>query len=888
MSIPISNVVVTTDTFESWISITNQLCDAVSTRAVTVQSNTTGGVTTGNAHVNGYFSANTLIAKDELRGGTVDAAANLTVTTNTTFVGANVHLAANLYINNANVLANTANLTIRGGALNITSNIAVTTANVVNLSPNVVSIGANTLNVVANSYINASNVTVNTTTTSLTGGDVQISSNLETTGLSTFVGNTTFTGTLQTIAGNVNFDTGTVFVDATNNRLGVNTVTPDTQLQVVGNANVSSNVYVGGITTLAANTVLSGALQTISGNANFDSGVLFVDSVNNRVGFNNTAPDAVLAVTGTANVSGATRIANTLAVVGATTLSNTINVTGAATLSNTVTVVGTSNLQANVTMGGALQTIAGNVNFDTGTLFVDSVNNRVGLGNTAPDATLTITGTANVSGPVRLANTSAHIGAATFSNTVTVTGNTVVGTNAVYVSTEAGNTRVGILSNVESFAGAFYSLSVGGNTVVKDGNLVLSNGYLQTNQLKINNSGGLQLGENVALTFAGLIVGDVLPAYASGTLSVNVTTGNNVVVLSTGNTESLAVNYSVVKTGTFADGTLVQSIINSTAFSVSLAPTATATATSINYYSRYVSGSLASYALGSLTDTNKRWEAYTKVIVNNGDLTTGGKLDVTNTSTTHTVGGNVSFDAGTLFIDSANNKIGINNTAPTATLTLTGTASVSGNTTIGHNLVVSSGNVTITGNVHTITGNVNIDAGVLFVDAINNRVGINNTAPTVSLQVTGTSNVTSTARFGNTVTIVGNTTIGGSNVAINTDGTAVLAKSIKVANAGIYTNTTSYPTASAVVNIDSFDVSEFRTARYTINYSSNTNSTAYGTTEVLLMANTSAVHLTEYAAIFAANINFSVDASVTTGVCTLTASSAQGNLTINVTRLSMY
>jgi hypothetical protein len=61
--------------------------------------------------------------------------------------------------------------------------------------------------------------------------------------------------------------------------------------------------------SIVGNTTFSGALQTISGNVNVDSGVLFVDGTNNRVGVNTTTPDAALQVSGTANVSGVTRFA---------------------------------------------------------------------------------------------------------------------------------------------------------------------------------------------------------------------------------------------------------------------------------------------------------------------------------------------------------------------------------------------------------------------------------------------------------------------------------------------------------------------------------------------------------------------------------------------------
>lgn len=61
------------------------------------------------------------------------------------------------------------------------------------------------------------------------------------------------------------------------------------------------------------------------------------------------------------------------------------------------------NVSSNIALNGGLQTILGNANFDSGVLFVDGTNNRVGVGTTSPDANLTITGTANVSGVSRFA-----------------------------------------------------------------------------------------------------------------------------------------------------------------------------------------------------------------------------------------------------------------------------------------------------------------------------------------------------------------------------------------------------------------------------------------------------------------------------------------------------
>ncbi len=69
-------------------------------------------------------------------------------------------------------------------------------------------------------------------------------------------------------------------------------------------------------------------------------------------------------------------------------------------------------------------------------------------------------------------------------------------------------------------------------------------------------------------------------------------------------------------------------------------------------------------------------------------------------------------------------------------------------TSISTNGTLSVGNTTITGTL-TATANVNLDSGTLFVDGTNNRVGINNAAPTQALTVTGDSFVNGVVTFAN-------------------------------------------------------------------------------------------------------------------------------------------
>jgi len=204
MAITTSNVNTTTDSFLNWVDKTNTLLDAYSTSIVTTAANSTGGVTTGNATVNGVFSANSITVQGNstfgLRGGTITS----------------------------------------GGVLFITGNVSIGNASV--------------------------NTTINTTTfaTDLAftvSGATTLSSTVAVTG------NATLSGTLQTISGNANFDSGVLFVDATNNRVGINDTTPTSALDVTGNASISSTLYVEGIIT--ANALAGVVSGTIGSNTGF-------------------------------------------------------------------------------------------------------------------------------------------------------------------------------------------------------------------------------------------------------------------------------------------------------------------------------------------------------------------------------------------------------------------------------------------------------------------------------------------------------------------------------------------------------------------------------------------------------------------------------------------
>jgi hypothetical protein len=200
--------------------------------------------------------------------------------------------------------------------------------------------------------------------------DTTPSYSLDVDGTANVTGNTTVGGTLGvtgatnlasvsvtgavSVGGNLSVDTNVLFVDASNNFVGVNTATP----------------------------VTDASLAVAGGDFIVDTNVLFVDASTNRVGINDSTPSVALEVSGSAIISQSLTVDTTTLVVDSA--------------SNQVA-IGT----ATPASGAALTIAGGDLVVNTSSLLVDFATSRVGINNTTPAVPLDISGTVNINGALQ-------------------------------------------------------------------------------------------------------------------------------------------------------------------------------------------------------------------------------------------------------------------------------------------------------------------------------------------------------------------------------------------------------------------------------------------------------------------------------------------------------
>lgn len=172
MSVTITPVDVSTDTFDSMIGKVNSIISALGANVVTTNSSSNGAVTSGNVQLTGYLSANNLAVPGALRGGNNQSSATLPITSNVSIGNSTVNVAITFsgfysgesFINStalgvgSNVVVNTSSYSVGNSTVNsvLTSNsLNIDTVNVVTMTIGGVTQNSTFVGVGANAYINS-------------------------------------------------------------------------------------------------------------------------------------------------------------------------------------------------------------------------------------------------------------------------------------------------------------------------------------------------------------------------------------------------------------------------------------------------------------------------------------------------------------------------------------------------------------------------------------------------------------------------------------------------------------------------------------------------------------------------------------------------------------
>jgi len=452
--------------------------------------------------------------------------------------------------------------TLMTGTLDVTGNIDFTTMSGTNISlagDMIVAdeLSANTLSVTSTSVFH-DDVVIYGDLTIINGIDFStIFTNQVVTGLLDVTGIATFTD-------DVIFDTNTLYVDSTLNRVGVGTTGPLYKLDVVGDVNASGVYRLDGTevlnnTTLGSGVVNSsltsvGTLSTlnVSGNMTVDTNTLVVNSSLNQVAIGTNSTTSTIVPlhlhsasntqihftntdTGQTNTDGTIIGLNanedffflqreTKAIIFSTNNTERMRIDSSGFLNlnnnditniNNITVQG--NTQTNTLGVTGDTTIGANLTVNTDTLIVDSSNSNVGI-NTTPSTLFSL----DVSGDVNVLGTQV------------ISGSLAVDTNTLIVSANTDN--VGI----NKTPGITYSLDVLGDTNII-GNMFVSE-LIDT---------PLLLGDEIGVTTLGVTgtatINDLINTTGSiTTLDSTLITSNEIGVTTLGVTGNTIINGDLI------------------------------------------------------------------------------------------------------------------------------------------------------------------------------------------------------------------------------------------------------------------------------------------------------------------------------------------------------
>lgn len=392
-----ANISPSYDTFASWLTKTNTILYDMGTYVVTTDTSAAGGTTTGNAYVNGFFSANTLIAQDALRGGSITSNGVLNIISNTV-------------VNNSILTVGNSTFYTQTGWI----------GSQLSLAWNIVSVNNYTqiAMVNANNGVYASGDLVVYNDTGYTSQNIYVDMGINSSGF-TGAGTWTINGPNDgyIYSGNSNLSVGTAnanyvnfFTNGTlaanermrivaNGFVGIGNTAPDALLKVQGTANIIGNTFISGTLNVAStgyfqnNVTVLGTLTT-SGSLGISTLTGSVANTFVKISGSNTVTYATIALGDLSNVTGVGSPTSgyVLAWNGSTWTATNPSGISAAVNSNTIIIANTAQIGGNSIANYILQV---NGNTTAGYIIANSAN--ITLQSTA---NIQIIGSANVTGSV--------------------------------------------------------------------------------------------------------------------------------------------------------------------------------------------------------------------------------------------------------------------------------------------------------------------------------------------------------------------------------------------------------------------------------------------------------------------------------------------------------
>jgi hypothetical protein len=439
-----ANVNSTTGTFATWLERTNQIVydmsDVVVTVAdVTSANSTNGSQTTGNGHIQGYLSANVLIATEELRGGRNAEFGN----------SATLLISSNVAIGNtggSETLFVAGNSTLEGtlevdGVVTFNANLALSDTSI-----------SGEL-----SFVDTTQSTSSSTGAAKFAGGVGIAKDLF------IAGNTDITGNLSadvSVAANVLIATeelrGGVFGNSATLLVSSNVAIGNTggseTFFVAGNSTLEGSLEVDGVVTFNANLAFSNSTTThISGDTTFTSAMSITDST-----------QATNTNTGALTVDGGAGFIKDVFIGGDTDITGDVIVRGDATFASIMTITDTT--QATNTNTGAL-TVDGGVGIAKDVFIAGNTDI---LGDTIVRGNFDVEGVFNLPSNTNLTVNDTQTLTFTVTSLATINGNTVLG-NA---GTDSVTFNARIESNILPITANTYDL---GSSSLKWNDLYVSN-----------------------------------------------------------------------------------------------------------------------------------------------------------------------------------------------------------------------------------------------------------------------------------------------------------------------------------------------------------------------------------------------------------------------------